>query len=182
VEAAEGQLPRAVELYEQAVRLQPQPERLAALGDLHLLLGQTEAAETRYEQLRAIVRLESDAGRGSRAGALFLANHGESAELAVQLAEAELESRRDVYSLDAHAWALLSAGRPAEAAEQIRLARAHGTQDPLLDYHGAMIALALGDREDGQRLLEAALDGNPGFDPLQAERARQALAELMAGR
>jgi hypothetical protein len=44
-----------------------------------------------------------------------------------------------------------------------------------------MIAAAIGRTADAARLLRAALDRNPGFDPLQAERARRALASLEAG-
>jgi hypothetical protein len=43
-----------------------------------------------------------------------------------------------------------------------------------------MIAKALGDRDRAVALLERALERNPGFDPLQATRARAALAELGA--
>jgi hypothetical protein len=61
-------------------------------------------------------------------------------------------------------------------------ARAHGTQDALLDYHAGAIAAAAGRHEEAIDLLRGALDRNLGFDPLQAARAGDLLAELEAGR
>jgi hypothetical protein len=57
-------------------------------------------------------------------------------------------------------------------------ALAFGTKDARLDYHAAMIALALGRTAEARTGLEAALALDPAFDPLQAARARQALVDL----
>jgi Tfp pilus assembly protein PilF len=83
--------------------------------------------------------------------------------------------------LDAYAWALYAAERFAEADDAMARALSFGTQDALLDYHAGMIAAANGRTDDAARLLQAALERNPGFDPLQAERARSTLATLEAG-
>ena len=57
-------------------------------------------------------------------------------------------------------------------------ALALGTHDALLQYHAGMIANALGDTARARQLLQAALNLNPGFDPLQAARARATLDTL----
>ena len=57
-------------------------------------------------------------------------------------------------------------------------ALALGSHDPLLAYHAGMIAHALGDDARARALLDQALATNPGFDPLQAARARQTLAGM----
>ena len=57
-------------------------------------------------------------------------------------------------------------------------ARALGTRDALFSYHAGMIAAGLGDTARARTLLAEALAINPGFDPLQASRARAALAAL----
>jgi tetratricopeptide (TPR) repeat protein len=100
----------------------------------------------------------------------------------VEVTAADLERRSDVYAHDAHAWALYAAGRFAEADAAMQAARAHGTQDALLDYHAGMIAAALERDDEARRLLTAALDRNPSFDALQAQRAAATLAPLEADR
>jgi predicted Zn-dependent protease len=180
--AAQGRLTAAIASYERAVAAAPQPETLAALGDLLTLAGRPDDAATRYAQVRGIAAIEAEAGLYNRALVLFFANHGESVDRALRLAAAELEERADVYGWDAYAWALYAAGRSGEADEAMRRARTFGTQDSLLDYHAGMIAAANGRSAEAAGLLRAALDRNPAFDPLQAARARAALAALEADR
>ncbi len=179
--AAQGRLAEGIRMYERAVAAVPQPEALAALADLLTLAGRTDEAEIRYAQVRGIAAIEAEAGLHNRALVLYFANHDESVDRAVRMAAAELEDRPDAYGWDAYAWALHAAGRVAEADEAMAHALAAGTQDALLDYHAGMIAAANGRTADAARLLRAALDRNPGFDPLQAERARRTLATLEAG-
>jgi tetratricopeptide (TPR) repeat protein len=179
--AAQGRLPDAIRMYERAVANAPQPDTLAALGDLLALAGRDDEAQVRYEQVRGIAAIEAEAGLYNRALVLFYANHNESVDRAVRMAAAELEDRADAYGWDAYAWALYAAERFAEAEEAMGRTLSFGTQDALLDYHAGMIAAANGRTNDAARLLQAALERNPGFDPLQAERARSTLATLEIG-
>ena len=178
-QAATGDLDGAIGSYEQAVAIRPEPATLAALGDLLSLAGRSADAEARYAHVRGFAAIGMETGIFNRSIVLFLANHAESTEQAVALAEGELETRTDVYGWDAYAWALYADGRFDEADEAIAQARAEGTEDALLDYHAGMIAAAL-DRPEAGALLHAALDRNPAFDPLGAERARATLAEMEA--
>jgi len=81
-------------------------------------------------------------------------------------------------SSNALAWALLANGREAEADAAIRTAMAIGTQDALLYYHAGTISEALGDESRAREMLTLALNLNPGFEPWQANRAREALRGL----
>jgi tetratricopeptide (TPR) repeat protein len=180
--AAQGATTEAIRLYERAVAIVPQPEFLAALGDLYALRGDAAAASERYDLVRAIGHLQSiQAQVYNRQLVLFDANHGEQPAEALRLAQRELAVRKDVYGWDAYAWALYAAGRFADADRAMASARALHTVDPLLDYHAGMIAAALGRTDEARHLLAAALGRNPGFDPLQASRARTELAELGGG-
>ncbi|HET6381258.1 MAG TPA: tetratricopeptide repeat protein [candidate division Zixibacteria bacterium] len=179
--AGGGSVDEAIAAYERAVAIVPQPDSLAALGDLLAASGRHAEAETRYAQVRAIGAIEAEAGLHNRSLVLFLANHGEAPARAVEMAAAELAGRTDVYGWDAYAWALYAAGRFDDADAAMTMARVHGTQDAQLDFHAGMIAAALGRTEDATRQLRAALDRNPGFDILQAARARETLAQLEAG-
>jgi tetratricopeptide (TPR) repeat protein len=179
-QAASGDLEAAIASLEDAVTVRPEPETLALLGDVLTLAGRPAEAETRYDQVRGIAAIEREAGLFNRSIVLFFADHGESSGEAVELSEAELAQRTDVHGWDAYAWALFAAGRYAEADAAVAEARARGTEDAVLDYHAGMIAAALGRSDEAAELLRAALDRNPAFSPLQAERARATLAELEA--
>ena len=178
--AAAGDHEAAITSLEEAVAIRPEPESLALLGDLLATVGRTAEAETRHDQVRGIAAIERSAGSVSRPIVLFLADRGEEPDVAVALAEAELAVRSDVHGLDAYAWSLYAADRHAEADAAMARARAHGTEDPLLDYHAGMIAAALGRTEEAASLLHAALEPAPALGPLQAARARDALAALEA--
>jgi tetratricopeptide (TPR) repeat protein len=178
--AATGDLAGAIRAYERAVAIRPEPATLAALGDLLAVAGREADAALRHDQVRAFAAIEREAGLFGRSIVLFYADHGEAVDEAVTLASAELEARTDVYGWDASAWALYAAGRFDEADAAMTRARAHDTEDAVLDYHAGMIAAALGREAEAAELLEAALDRNPAFDPIGAERARQTLAQLRA--
>jgi tetratricopeptide (TPR) repeat protein len=178
--AAIGDVDAAIDAYRRSVAIVPSIDALAALGDLLTLAGRTDEAAVPYAQVDAVAELAG--GLNDRQLAIFLANHETGADRAVEIASADLERRADVYAHDAFAWALYADGRLEEASRAIASAREAGTEDALLDYHDGMIAAALGRDDEARTLLERALGRNPGFDPLQAARARATLAELENGR
>jgi tetratricopeptide (TPR) repeat protein len=179
VRAAQGRLAEAIKLYQQAIEIVPQPDFLAGLGDLYALSGQPVLAEEQYKTVRAIAKLQALQGKVyNRQLVMFDANHGENTAEAVTLADGELAGRKDVYGWDADAWALLAAGRAADADATMTHALALGTNDALLFYHAGMIAHAVGDDPRARTLLNQALTLNPGFDPFQVVRARQVLDSL----
>jgi hypothetical protein len=52
------------------------------------------------------------------------------------------------------------------------------TNDARFFYHAGMIEKSLGNRKAAKDFLNKALQTNPAFDLLQAEKARTALQEL----
>ena len=176
VRAARGDTAGAIEFYERAVRVQPDPSFVAALGDLYKLAGRDQDAAAQYRLVEQIARLSALNGAlYNRQLALFYADHDMKAEEAYALASKEYEVRRDVYGADALAWTALKAGRLAEAQGAIKEALRLGTQDARLLYHAGVIARAAGDRAAAGDYLRRALALNPQFDPLQAMVARKAL-------
>ncbi len=177
--AARGDSAEAISLYQQAAAIVPQPQTLAALGDLNALAGRTDEAQRQYDTVRAIATLAAvNRQVYNRELALFDANHGVEPAEALRLAAAELETRKDVYGWDAYAWALHANGRDRDADAAMTHALALGTRDALFAYHAGMIAAGLGDTARARSLLTDALAINPGFDPLQAARARATLGSL----
>lgn len=180
--AADGRLDDAIREFSAAIAIVPQPDMLARRSDLYQLrnaAGDARRARQDRDTVLAIARLASAAGNVyDRTLSQYLANHGQDPGRAVDLAAKELETRKDVYGYDALAWALLADGRAAEADAVIQTALGFGTEDAKVLYHGGMIGLAMGDTARARTQLTAALDLDPSFDALQAERAREALAGL----
>jgi hypothetical protein len=87
---------------------------------------------------------------------LFLATRGRETGAALDLAQSELNSRADVFTLDALAWALHASGRSNEASAVMRRALAEGTADARLFFHAAVISAASHHRADAQRWLGKA--------------------------
>ena len=66
---------------------------------------------------------------------LYLATRNQRIDIVLELAERELQSRRDVFTLDTHAWAMKAAGRLQEAHLVMGRALGEGTEDARLFYH-----------------------------------------------
>jgi tetratricopeptide (TPR) repeat protein len=182
VHAAQGRFTEAIELYERAVSVVPQPDLVTALGDLYALTGRPELADERYELVEAIGSLAaSNRQVYDRQLAMFYADHDRNLGAALDLATAEIEVRKDVFGYDALAWALHKNDRNREAAHAIEEALRLGTRDASLLFHAGMIYDALGSEARAMRYLERSLALNPGFSPLQAGIARSTLERLAAG-
>jgi tetratricopeptide (TPR) repeat protein len=181
VRAAQRKYDQALQFYEQAVALLPQPDLLAALGDLYTLTKQPDKARLQYETVELIGQLaEINQVVYNRQLAVFYANHDLNLTEALTLAQNEIAVRKDIYGYDALAWALYKNGKPTEAAEAIAQAMRLGTRDASLYYHAGMIHEALGNHAQAQSLLAEALTINPYFDIVQAHIAKATLNQLHA--
>jgi tetratricopeptide (TPR) repeat protein len=161
---------------ERAVRILPDPQFVAALGDLYKLAGREKEAASQYALVEQIGHLSAASGAlYNRQLALFYADHDMKAEAAYADAVKEYEARQDIYGADAVAWTALKAGKTVEAQAAIKEALKLGTRDAKLFYHAGMIARAAGQKDAAHDYLKRALTLNPQFDPLQAVIARNAL-------
>jgi tetratricopeptide (TPR) repeat protein len=179
VNATQGKYDEAIAYYQRAVNIVPQPEYLAALGDLYAITGQPDKAQIQYETVEYIGKLaELNKQVYNRTLANFYSDHDIHQEEALRLALAELEWRRDVYGYDAAAWANYKNGNFEEAQTLMTQALSLGTRDASLYYHAGMIALALEDKAHAAEFLEMALSINPQFSILQARKAQETLQAL----
>ncbi len=141
----------AVEPLTHAAARNPLPEYQWALADALRLAGRESEAVGIEQQLTA---------RGEaldpRTLALYLATRGVEPARAVALAEQELEARGDIFTLDAHAWALAASGRVAEARDLIERAVAEGTEDARLFLHAGAIHAAAGEPREARTWLKKA--------------------------
>jgi len=182
IDAFDGHLDAAIAGLDAAIAAIPLPDTLARRADLEQLRngpGDAGRADADRATVGAIARLAGNAAYlYDRGTALYLSDRGLDPARAVRLATDELAVRKDVYGYDALAWALLNAGKPAEAAAPMLSALAAGTQDARLWYHAGLIAAANGKVEEARTNLERALALGPALDTLSRSRAQDALAAL----
>ncbi|SEG56153.1 Tetratricopeptide repeat-containing protein [Nonomuraea solani] len=153
-----GDLNEALDLYDTVVKRLPLPQYLIEQGETRIKAGQPAD----WTLLQAQRKLFAAAGvRDDLTWAEFEADHGDPAA-AVRHARAEYDRNRSLVAADALAWALLKAGKPAEALPYAKEATATGWRNPLLSYHRAVIEQALG--------RPARVD--PTFDPTLPALAR----------
>jgi tetratricopeptide (TPR) repeat protein len=141
----------ALNVLQKAATQNPLPEYQWTLAEALRAAGRENEASGVEVQLR-----KHGATSDPRTLALFLATRHESPETALRLAQAELDSRGDVFTRDALAWSLAAAGKLSEAQSEMQRALAEGTEDARLFFHAAMIASQSGHADEQRRWLSKA--------------------------
>src|SRR5215470_15454477 len=162
---AESKVGEAVGALERAAHLNPLPEYQWALADALRAENRDADAEEVERRLAA-----TGAANDPRSYSLFLSTRGRDPDVALRLAEEELKVRRDVYTLDALAWAQSAKGDAAEGWKTMRSALALGTEDARLYMHAAAIAAQAG--ENKQAKIYARKAAKSAFSLLPGERIR----------
>jgi len=141
--AESGDVKGAIANYRRAQEITPLPDYAAALYDLYKKSGQTDLAAKQMELLDVIDKVSIAGGeKANRNLVLAFADHDVKLGRALELAEGELEFRRDVYSYDALAWALYKNHRIAEAQQYMEKALALKTPEPGFRMHAEIITHA----------------------------------------
>jgi tetratricopeptide (TPR) repeat protein len=139
-----GDVRGAMANYRRAQEITPLPDYAAALYDLYKKTGQTDLAAKQMELLNVIDTVSIASGeKANRNLVLAFADHDVKLARALELAEGELEFRRDVYSYDALAWALYKNHRIAEAQKYMKKALALKTPEPGFRMHAEIITHAM---------------------------------------
>ena len=170
--------------YEDAVKILQQrydsaqhAENLYDLAEALELAAHRDQAQKAFGEFETKSRLESVyADNSNRELIFYYADHAHQASKALEVAQAEYARRRDVFTLDAYAWALHVNGRDREARSQIAAALAVGIRDAKMLRHAGEIALRTGDRATAEQyLLDSTKMNAPG-----SSEARELLASLSA--
>jgi tetratricopeptide (TPR) repeat protein len=143
VKVAEGDLRAALAMYLRLFTKHRTPEIAAAVGDLYAQIGEPAHAEEMYVTAESLER-EGWASEEPQPQALarFLAERDRNIADAVKLAEQAATVRRDIFTMDALAWAYFKAGRLDEAAKASDAATRTGTRDGTIRAHAAAIQQA----------------------------------------
>jgi tetratricopeptide (TPR) repeat protein len=142
--AASGDIKGAIENYRRAQEITPLPDYAAALYDLYKTSDNDAQAARQMDLLNLIDQVSKATGEKANRNLVFaFADHGVKLDRALELAEGELQFRRDIYSYDALAWALYTNHRYQEAQEAMDKALKLGTPEPQFKQHAQAIAEAL---------------------------------------
>ena len=179
VSAAQGELQRAADFYNQAIAVIPLPEYAGALSDVYTKLGRPSDATKMHQLVEFIARLNTlNRVLYNRVLVDYYADHDLEHQKAVELAETEYQTRRDIYGEDALAWALYRDGQFDAAFPHALSALRYNTVDARLYFHAAMIDAALHRNDQARASLQKALTINPHFQPLLDETAAHEYAAL----
>jgi tetratricopeptide (TPR) repeat protein len=165
----------AVTLLQQRYQSVPRPSNIYRLAEALQLAGQGSDAEKAFTEFERQALEQSDKkDNADRELTFYYADHARRPAKALKVAEQEFSWRRDVYTLDAYAWALHVNGRDMEARTQIEDALAVGIRDAKFFLHAGEISMKLGDRSAAEHYLHESAQMN-GAD---SENAGKKLASL----
>jgi tetratricopeptide (TPR) repeat protein len=165
----------AVNLLQQRYQAAPHAENLYDLAEALKLAGREEEGKKRFTEFETKSLAESlRKDNSSRELVFYYADYAHQPARALEVAKQEFSWRRDVYTLDAYAWALHVNGQDAAAREQIEIALAVGLRDARMLDHAGEIALKLGDKAAAQRYFE----DSAALHATGSEQARLRLADL----
>jgi tetratricopeptide (TPR) repeat protein len=165
----------AVALYKQLYAAAPHPENLYLLAEALESARSPEAARAFADFERRALAESTQRDNANRELVLYYLDRAKKPAEGLRIAALERAHRQDVFTLDAHAWALSAVGRHGEARREIDRALAVGIRDAAMLYHAGVIASRQGDREAARTRLEASLAVNPRSavaDRVRAELAR----------
>ncbi len=135
---ARGDREGALALYADQLARTPTLDLAARIGDLHHEAGRMAEAEHYYQLAEDLAGPAPALTEATLA--LFLADHDRKLSDAVAIAERIAQSRHDIATEHALAWAYFKAGRVREAAAAMGRATRTGSRDALLLAHAAQIA------------------------------------------
>lgn len=177
IRASQNDLDGAIKILTDANNRIPNVETAILLGDIYTKQGNAEKAKEQYD-LVEIIEQKIGVSNDQKRLALLWADQNIKLDEALTITKRESEIRKDIFTTDALAWTLYKKGQLPEAKTTITNALKLKSNDARILFHAGMIEKDLGNRAEAKKFLAQALKLNPAFDLLQAETAKQVLAEL----
>jgi tetratricopeptide (TPR) repeat protein len=149
----------AVALLEARYQTAPHAENLYALGEALERAGRHQEAAKTFAEFEPMSLKESGITDNSNHELIaYYVDFAKQPEKALKIADLELSRRRDVFTLDCHAWALAANGDYARAGVEIRQAIAVGVKDPRILEHARVIQAHL--QQSGTTTAQASVSEN----------------------
>jgi tetratricopeptide (TPR) repeat protein len=170
---ATGRTVEAVQVLQQAEKLNPLPDYQWTLSEALRASGQIEEAQKVERELA-----RKGAVTDPRTYSLYLATSGMSPTKALELARNELDTRQDVFTHDALAWALAANGHTQEAWQEMQFALAEGTQDARLYLHAAALTAEVGQAQESRQWASRAESLMQMLLPSERKQLQQVVGDL----
>lgn len=177
IRAAQGDLTAAETFLTRVLNTVPNAETAILLGDIYAKNGEVAKARTQYE-LAQVMETQTGVNNDQKRLALMWLDQDRQLPEALEIARRENSLKKDIYTEDVLAWALFKNGKLDEANESTKRAMRTKANDARILFHAGMIQKGLGNRSEAAKLLRSAIKLNPGFDLIQIDVARTALAEI----
>ena len=131
----------AASLFQKRYQAAPHAENLYAAAEALELAGRKAEAAGAFAEFERLALGESaSADNANHELIAYYTDHANRPAAALRLAEQEMARRRDVFTMDAYAWALAASGDYARASDAIKRALLTGVKDPKVRHHGEVIA------------------------------------------
>ena len=165
-QAVRGEVKQAIASYERAQASTPLPDYAAALYDLYHASGDEKNAQKERDLIDLYDHLNlSNGEKANRNVAMIFSDHNWRVDRALDLAQAEISMRKDIYTYDALAWALYRNKQYTEAKAAMAEALKLGTPEPMFYYHAQQIALAAGEEKQATEYAKQFQTLNPEYRP-----------------
>jgi tetratricopeptide (TPR) repeat protein len=176
VRTAQGRHEEAVRLLQRRYELAPHPENAYDVAAALNKAGRYSDSRAMFAAFEKRAIAESKGWDNANRELIFYYTDyaGRPAE-ALPVAEREIARRKDVFTLDAYAWALHRNGRSREALRYAEAALAVGTVEPKIVYHAGAIALTAGKPEAAEKYLKSVNERSE-----VASDAQRLLAQIRA--
>jgi Flp pilus assembly protein TadD len=182
VRIAQKRYDDAVVLLQQRYDAAPHAENLFDLAQAVKLAGRGSEARSMFAEFERKSLLETNKTDNSNHELVYYyADVAKEPGKALEVAQREIARRHDVFTLDAHAWALDANGRHDEARKEIEQSMKVGIRDARILRHAAEIASQCGDKVSAAKYLSEATElDTPKQD--QAKIGPQGLDRLAVAR
>jgi tetratricopeptide (TPR) repeat protein len=175
VRKSQNRYEEAVVLLRQRYESSPRTGNLFDLAEALRLVGREDEAKKVFTEFEARSVRESDTKDNTNRQLIFYyADIAKDPNKALKIADKEYAWRKDVYTLDAYAWALHVNGRDIEARKQIEAALGVGVRDAELFRHAGEIVLKTGDIEAARRYFKLSVE----LSTVGSEQAKVTLPRL----
>jgi tetratricopeptide (TPR) repeat protein len=162
VRMAQNRPAEAVQLLLTATALDHDPHALYQLATAQQSGGQVREARATIDEFKKLANDPAHASDESKRDLiLMLAESRDTAPDALKLAQAQIKTQHDVWTLDAYAWALFVNGEFQEANANIQKAMAVGIQSAQIFDHAGHIAQKLNRGEDATKYFKLAVQSDP---------------------
>lgn len=165
----------AVALFRQRYQQAPHAENLYPLGEALEKAKQHEESRRVFAEFEKKARAESaGVDNANRELIFYYIDYAKKPAEALRLARIEAERRKDIFTLDAYAWALCANGQYREAKQHMKRVLAVGVRDAGILHRAGTIAKRLGEYAAARRYFRQSA----ALNSLGSEKARLELAKM----